>query len=280
MPTRPAGEPFPAPVLFLGRSLSSISSPRDGASGPAAVPLRLRGPCGKGSGGAAGRFSCGGKSPEHRVPGERRPLPNGAQAGFFPETGGCRGTASGVSGVSVPIFSEDELRAFLGGVAETLRLYGSLEAAMARSLKGCRGDVLGALDLFATELSRAAAAGGAPKNRLVALPSSGSACKRWHLFLRWMVRCDAVDPGGWSCLKPRDLIVPVDTHMFAIARTCRLTGRRQGDLKTALEITEGFRRIRPEDPVRYDFSLTRMAMKDKALLDSWWPASNIKEGEN
>lgn len=177
-------------------------------------------------------------------------------------------------------FSEDELRAFLGGVAETLRLYGSLEAAMARSLKGCRGDVLGALDLFATELSRAAAAGGAPKNRLVALPSSGSACKRWHLFLRWMVRCDAVDPGGWSCLKPRDLIVPVDTHMFAIARTCRLTGRRQGDLKTALEITEGFRRIRPEDPVRYDFSLTRMAMKDKALLDSWWPASNIKEGEN
>lgn len=177
-------------------------------------------------------------------------------------------------------FSEDELRAFLGGVAETLRLYGSLEAAMARSLKGCRGDVLGALDLFATELSRAAAAGGAPKNRLVALPSSGSACKRWHLFLRWMVRCDDVDPGGWSCLKPRDLIVPVDTHMFAIARTCRLTGRRQGDLKTALEITEGFRRIRPEDPVRYDFSLTRMAMKDKALLDSWWPASNIKEGEN
>lgn len=176
-------------------------------------------------------------------------------------------------------FSENELRAFLGGVAETLRLYGSLESAMAHCLKRSKGDVVQALDLFAAHLARTAAADAVPKNRLVAVPSSGSACKRWHLFLRWMVRCDAVDPGGWSCLAPRDLIVPVDTHMFAIARTCRLTCRRQGDLKAALEITEGFRRIRPDDPVRYDFSLTRMAMKGKEFLDLWWSVSKPEKGE-
>ena len=31
-----------------------------------------------------------------------------------------------------------------------------------------------------------------------ARPSTGSACKRLNLFLRWMVRRDGVDPGGWT----------------------------------------------------------------------------------
>ncbi len=166
-------------------------------------------------------------------------------------------------------FGEGDLRAFLQGMAATLRLYGSLESAMARCLTETQGDLLRALDLFSGMLARGASGDAPPKNRLVASPSSGSACKRWHLFLRWMVRCDAVDPGGWSCLRPRDLIVPVDTHMFAVARTCDLTRRRQCDLKTALEITEGFRKVSPEDPVRYDFSLTRMAMKGRDFLDVW-----------
>lgn len=176
-------------------------------------------------------------------------------------------------------FSQDELRALLGSVAETLRLYGSLEAVMAHCLSRSEGDRLRALDLFAATLARAAATGAVRKNRLVAVPSSGSACKRWHLFLRWMVRRDAVDPGGWSCLKPRDLLVPLDTHMFAIARTFGLTRRRQSDLKAALEITEGFRRIRPDDPVRYDFSLTRMAMKGKEWLDLWCSAPKMEKGD-
>jgi uncharacterized protein (TIGR02757 family) len=76
-----------------------------------------------------------------------------------------------------------------------------------------------------------------------------------------MVRKDAVDPGGWSTVSPRDLIVPVDTHMHSTAKRLGFTQRNQADLKTALEITKAFRIICPEDPVRYDFSLTRQGIR-------------------
>jgi uncharacterized protein (TIGR02757 family) len=94
---------------------------------------------------------------------------------------------------------------------------------------------------------------------LVSDPGKKSACKRLFLYLRWMIRRDAVDPGVWNQDSSR-LIVPVDTHMLKFGRILGLTERNQPDLKTALEITEGFRRISPEDPVRYDFSLTRLGI--------------------
>ena len=56
------------------------------------------------------------------------------------------------------------------------------------------------------------------------------------------------------------LVVPLDTHLFRIAGKLGLTARRQADLKTAMEITRGFARIRPRDPVRYDFCLTRLGI--------------------
>jgi hypothetical protein len=34
-------------------------------------------------------------------------------------------------------------------------------------------------------------------------------------------------------------------------------------LKTAVEITESFRKINPDDPVKYDFSLTRFGIRDE-----------------
>jgi uncharacterized protein (TIGR02757 family) len=43
-------------------------------------------------------------------------------------------------------------------------------------------------------------------------PSSGSACKRLNLFLRWMVRKDAIDLGVWSRCSRSRLIIPLDTH--------------------------------------------------------------------
>jgi hypothetical protein len=45
--------------------------------------------------------------------------------------------------------------------------------------------------------------------------------------------------------------------MHRIAHQHGLTKRKQADIKTAIEITEGFRRFSPEDPVKYDFALTR-----------------------
>ncbi len=92
-------------------------------------------------------------------------------------------------------------------------------------------------------------------------PARGSACKRLNLFLRWMVRKDDVDPGGWSGIPPSKLVVPLDTHMHRISLGLGLTNRSQADLRTAVEVTEAFRRISPDDPVRYDFVLTRFGIR-------------------
>lgn len=92
---------------------------------------------------------------------------------------------------------------------------------------------------------------------LLPLPERGSACKRLHLYLRWMVRKDTVDPGGWEGIPAAKLIVPLDTHMHAFGRSANFTDRRSADLRTALALTQGFRKLTPEDPVKYDFVLTR-----------------------
>ena len=64
----------------------------------------------------------------------------------------------------------------------------------------------------------------------------------------------------------RELVVPIDTHMCRICTELGLTRRRAPDLRMALDVTEGFRRIRPDDPVRYDFALTRLGIRDDADL--------------
>lgn len=102
---------------------------------------------------------------------------------------------------------------------------------------------------------------------LFADPLKGSGCKRFNLFLRWMVRKDDVDPGIWTEIPPSKLIVPVDTHMLKIATKLGLTKRKQGNMKTAIEITSGFARFAPEDPVRYDFALTRFGIRGEMSID-------------
>jgi uncharacterized protein (TIGR02757 family) len=77
------------------------------------------------------------------------------------------------------------------------------------------------------------------------------------LYLRWMVRCDEVDPGPWKRILPAQLIIPMDVHMHRVSRQFGLTRRSQADLKGALEVTGFFRNLKPDDPVRYDFALTR-----------------------
>ncbi len=102
---------------------------------------------------------------------------------------------------------------------------------------------------------------------LLADPQKNSACKRSLLFLRWMVRKDQVDPGGWNKISPSQLIVPLDTHMHKIGTMLEFTKRKSADMKTALEITEGFKKILRQDPVKYDFCLTRFGIRRELSLD-------------
>ena len=88
-----------------------------------------------------------------------------------------------------------------------------------------------------------------------------SAAKRTAMFLRWVVRPDdGLDLGLWDCLEPRDLVAPLDTHMFLIARRLRLTHRKTPAWRAALDLTRGFRRLDPGDPVKYDFALSRLGI--------------------
>jgi uncharacterized protein (TIGR02757 family) len=93
-------------------------------------------------------------------------------------------------------------------------------------------------------------------------PSSGSGCKRLNLFLRWMVRKDAVDFGLWSKVRPARLIVPLDTHVIRVGRCLRLTRYASPGWKMAADVTASLRALDPEDPVKYDFSLCHIGMAD------------------
>ena len=96
--------------------------------------------------------------------------------------------------------------------------------------------------------------------KMISRPSRGSGCKRLFLYLRWMIRDDRVDPGTWKGLDRSRLLVPVDAHMLAISQRLGITDRKSGSVRTSLEITDFFRSIDADDPVRFDFSLTRLGI--------------------
>jgi uncharacterized protein (TIGR02757 family) len=91
-------------------------------------------------------------------------------------------------------------------------------------------------------------------------PSAGSGCKRLNLFLRWMVRRDALDLGVWRRVSPAKLIVPLDTHVIRVGRCLRLTTYTSPGWRMARDITASLRKIDPIDPVKYDFSICHLGM--------------------
>jgi uncharacterized protein (TIGR02757 family) len=144
-------------------------------------------------------------------------------------------------------------------------------------------DVQGALDSFSTRalaLDLKTAYGRIPKRPGVCYffprPSAGSACKRLNLFLRWMVRRDALDLGVWSRVTPARLIVPLDTHVIRVGRCLRLTRYTSPGWRMARDITASLRAFDPADPVKYDFALCHLGMMNacgfsRAQADSQCP---------
>lgn len=160
----------------------------------------------------------------------------------------------------------DSVAALLSGVSGVIKEYGSLYACFCEGIKKTDETILPALNHLVDRmlLNQHGRAG-----HLVALPAKGSACKRMNLFLRWMIRNDNVDPGGWDDIPSSKLIVPLDVHMHRISTALGLTSRKQGNMKTALEITSGFRRFCSDDPVKYDFALTRFGIRDDMHFDDF-----------
>jgi uncharacterized protein (TIGR02757 family) len=91
-------------------------------------------------------------------------------------------------------------------------------------------------------------------------PSGGSACKRWMLFLRWMVRpADGVDLGLFQ-IPASALMMPLDTHVLRIGRFLGMVKRRDASWRTAKELTTAMAAFDPTDPTRFDFALAHVGI--------------------
>jgi uncharacterized protein (TIGR02757 family) len=148
-----------------------------------------------------------------------------------------------------------------------LRESGSIEGFFVEGDEASAPDISPALDSFsrrALQTNLAPAYGRMPARPGVCYffprPSAGSACKRLNLFLRWMVRKDAIDLGVWTAVSAARLIVPLDTHVIRLGRCLRLTKYVSPGWKMAAEITASLRALDPLDPIRYDFSLCHIGM--------------------
>ena len=160
-----------------------------------------------------------------------------------------------------------DLVALLWLLRQMLARGGSIEGFFAEGLTPDAETVEQALESFSTRalaLDLTEAYGAVPARPGVAYffsrPSSGGACKRLNLFLRWMARIDRVDLGLWSRVRPAQLIVPLDTHVIRVGRCLRLTTLTSPGWRMAADITKSLRSLDPRDPVKYDFSLCHLGM--------------------
>jgi uncharacterized protein (TIGR02757 family) len=177
-----------------------------------------------------------------------------------------------------------DLVALLIVLQRMLREHESIEGFFLAGDDASAPDVHAALDSFstralATDLT-AAYGRRRPARAGVAYffprPSAGSACKRLNLFLRWMVRKDAIDMAVWTRVAPSRLVVPLDTHIIRLGRCLRLTRYTSPGWKMAAEITASLREMDAADPVRFDFSLCHVGMMNacgfgRAQRDSQCP---------
>ncbi len=83
------------------------------------------------------------------------------------------------------------------------------------------------------------------------------ACKKLHMFLRWMVRRGSpVDLGLWDWASAADLLIPLDTHVLQeSARLGLIAPNAAASAKTAIELTKKMAQVFPGDPTRADFAL-------------------------
>jgi len=150
----------------------------------------------------------------------------------------------------------DEMAVFLLNIKRALLEHGSLERLFLKGYDVQEPTVEEALYRFINAFNTQACA-----PTLTPCPEHKSSFKRVNLFLRWMVRKDAVDPGVWTGVSPAKLIIPLDTHMRQVSMNMGITKRKDTSMKTAVEITAYFSGVMPSDPVKYDFALTRAGIR-------------------
>ena len=182
---------------------------------------------------------------------------------------------------------ETDIVALLWLLRQMIDRAGSVEGFFLEGYDAGADDIAEALDSFsrrAMALDLKTAYGRVPKRPGVCYffprPSAGSGCKRLNLFLRWMVRRDALDLGVWKRVSPAKLIVPLDTHVIRVGRCLRLTEYTSPGWRMARDITASLRKLDPADPVKYDFSVCHLGMMNacgfsRAQADSQCPLRGV-----
>jgi len=162
----------------------------------------------------------------------------------------------------------DDLVALLWTARQMFDRAGSIEGFFLEGYDAAADDVESAIESFSTRamaLDLRSAYGRVPRRPGVCYffprPSTGSACKRMNLYLRWMVRRDALDLGVWTRVSPSKLIVPLDTHVIRVGKELRLTRYASPGWRMARDITASLRKLEPSDPVKYDYSLCHLGMR-------------------
>jgi uncharacterized protein (TIGR02757 family) len=160
-----------------------------------------------------------------------------------------------------------DLAALVWILRQMIESSGSIEGFFAGRLDPSHETIEAALDAFserACKLDVKAVYGAKARKPGVGYffsrPSSGGACKRLNLFLRWMVRHDAVDLGIWKRVTSAQLVVPLDTHVIRVGRCLQLTRFTSPGWRMAADITRALREFDAEDPIKYDFSLCHLGM--------------------
>jgi uncharacterized protein (TIGR02757 family) len=162
----------------------------------------------------------------------------------------------------------NDLVALLWMTRQMIDRAGSIEGFFLEGYESGADDVGSAIESFsarAMALDLRSAYGRVPRRPGVGYffprPSTGSACKRMNLYLRWMVRRDALDLGVWTRVSPSKLIVPLDTHVIRVGKELRLTRYSSPGWRMARDITRALRRLEPSDPVKYDYALCHLGMR-------------------
>jgi uncharacterized protein (TIGR02757 family) len=164
-----------------------------------------------------------------------------------------------------------DVAAAILAIQRLLRRHGSLRAAFVAGYRHADPDVRPALTAFARALrEQDLAPVGMPRptrgfRHLFPDPADGGPCKRWNLFLRWMVRPEHPDFGDWPEIPAAKLVVPLDTHVANMAHAIRLTRLRSRTWRMAADVTATLRRLDAADPVKYDFALCHTRMRGDCL---------------
>ncbi len=143
--------------------------------------------------------------------------------------------------------------------------FGSLESCFATHISSDSPHVGPAIEGFSAMLLSILPETPRRLRKHLARPSTGSACKRLSMYLRWMVRPGPVDLGLWKRINPGQLVLPLDVHSGRQARALGLLTRKQNDWRAVMELTDRCRALCPHDPARYDFAFFGSGISGEAL---------------